>query len=270
MKRAVVVGVLLACLLPTALVHATTAPLPARDDATVAAPGSYNVGIFHPAIYGFKRAQLELHPLVFFVAPHATLKIAHGSAGAWHVAGTYGLAMPWLAQKLLQGYLFPSFKRDTGSLGFVLVPSVGFLLSHATASRVITGKWDLSVGVPLSHSDLRPLEAPAPLEILFAPVLNQYRMRLGALWDASLSARFRMRGYADAFVHGVDPDREVRLSDHVTLRAGAGVDFAVSAHVRAVVGVVVWNSYQFAVDARGAPIRSTDLLPSIDLFWSRP
>lgn len=269
MKRAAIVGVLLGCLLPAA-VHATTAPLVARDDATVAAPGSYSVGVFHPAIYGFKRAQLELHPLVFFVVPHATVKIAHGSLGAWHVAGTYGLAMPWLAQKLLQDYLFPSFKRDTGAIGFVLVPSVGFLFSHATAMRVITGKWDLSVGVPLSRSDLRPLEAPAPLEILFAPVLNQYRMRLGALWDASLSPRFRMRGYADAFVHGIDPDRDTRLFDHVTLRAGAGMDFAVTAHVRAAAGVVVWNSYQFAVDARGAPVRSTDLLPSIDLFWARP
>ena len=79
----------------------------------------------------------------------------------------------------------------------MLVPSVGALLSHATVARVITAKVDLSVGVPLSHSDLRPLEAPAPLEMLFAPILNKYRARAGVLRCGVRRAAAPGRGSAD-------------------------------------------------------------------------
>jgi hypothetical protein len=248
-------------------------PLPSRGDALIGAPGSSSIGLFHPATYVLRsNLQLELHPLVFLVAPHATVKVEHIAAGAWHLSGQYGLAMPWLAEKLLQGYLFPAYLRGQGHIGFVLVPSVGGLLSHVTDARVITAKLDLSVGVPLSHSDLRPLEAPAPLEMLFAPVLNKYRARAGVLWDGSLSARWRMRAYADAFVHGVDEGRaaQLQLLDHLTLRAGLGVDVAATKCLRVALGIVGWNSYQFAVNDDGGRVRSTDWLPVIDLIWNRP
>ena len=246
-------------------------PLTSRGDALVGAPGTSSIGVFNPAMYVLRpNTQLEIHPLVFFVAPHASVKVEHFTAGAWHLSGQYGLAMPWLAQKILQGYLFPAYLRGEGHLGFVIVPSVGALLSHVTDARVITAKLDLSVGVPLSHSDVRPLEAPAPLEMLFAPVLNKYRARAGVLWDALLSPRWRMRVYADAFVHGVDEDRDAQLFDHVTLRAGLGVDVAATKRMRVAVGIVGWNSYQFAVNEDGGRVRSTDLLPVVDLIWNRP
>lgn len=246
-------------------------PMPSRGDALMGTPGTSSVGVFNPATFVLRtNTQLELHPLVFFVAPHATVKVKHVAAGAWHLSGQYGLAMPWLAEKLLQGYFFPAYLRGEGRLGVVLVPSIGALLSHVTDARVITAKLDLSVGVPLSHSDLRPLEAPAPLEMLFAPVLNKYRARAGVLWDASLSPRWRMRAYADAFVHGVDEDRHAHLSDHLTLRAGLGVDLAATRRLRVAVGIVGWNSYQFAVNEDGQRVRSTDILPVVDLIWRRP
>lgn len=247
------------------------APVPSRGDALIGAQGSSSIGVFNPATYVLRsNMQLELHPLVFFIAPHATLKVEHITAGAWHLSGQYGLAMPWLAEKLLQGYLFPAYLRGEGQLGFVLVPSVGALLSHVAATRVITAKLDLSVGVPLSHSDLRPLEAPAPLEMLFAPVLNKYRARAGVLWDALLSPRWRMRAYADAFVHGVDDGRDAQLLDHLTLRVGLGLDVAATKHMRVAFGIVSWNNYQFAVNDDGARVRSTDWFPVVDLIWNHP
>lgn len=218
--------------------------------------------VLHPCV------ELQAHPVVFLAAPHASVKVAHARRGPWHLAGDYGLALPWGAQRLLQGYLLPSFQRGTGRIGVTVVPSAGALLSHVGRAAVWTARIDLAAGLPLSRSDLRPLEAPAPIELLFAPILNRYRLHAGLLWDGRLHPRTRARAYADAYLHGLDPDRQASALDHLTFRAGAGADVALTGRLRATLDVMVWNAQQFAVDRRGRRVRSTDVLPVVDLIWA--
>jgi hypothetical protein len=243
----------------------------ARDSAEVESAGTWSTGVFNPLLYALTdKLQLRVHPVIFFLAPHGSLQVVHWQRGPWTLAGDYGLAIPWPAVKLLQGHLFPSFGRGEGEVGLALLPSVGVRLSHNSNQRVVTAKIDVAGRVPFTSSDLRPLEAPAPLEILFAPLLAGYRVRAGALWDAQVAEGWRLRAYVDLFVHGVDSDHRRSWLEHVTLRAGGGADWSWSARWRLAVGLVLWNANQFAVDERGRRHRSTDLLPVLDLIWSHP
>lgn len=245
--------------------------LPARDDAFTLPAGGWSVGVWHPARCGVTdRVELRAHPLLFFVAPHVDARVRLATVGGWQVAADGGLAFPSLAMRLLQGHLFPSFDRGGGTMGWVLVPQLGALASRGDPrSRVLTLRVDLAAGVPLVAPAARPLGAPAPLEILFAPVLAGYRARAGALYDARLSPRWRARGYADVFLHGIDEDAtRVGFHARLTFRAGGGLDLAVGKASRLVLGVVIWNSFQHARDAAGRDVRSTDPLPVIDFIWS--
>ena len=67
---------------------------------------------------------------------------------------------------------------------------------------VITLQADVTVGIPITPTDATPLDAPAPLNLLMAPVLTGIRTRFGALLDRALSPRVRLRLYADLYVHG--------------------------------------------------------------------
>ncbi len=243
----------------------------ARDTAQVPRVGGWSAGVLHPLRWvPLPNVEFRLHPLVFALAPHASARVSHVRSGAWTLSGDYGLAVPYLAAKALQGHLFPAYERGGGDVGFSLLPSLGALLSHHSAERVITAKLDVAFRLPIVASDLRPLEAPAPIEMLFAPWLNDYRLRAGGLWDSRVSPRLRARCYVDVFVHGVDADRDALVLDHFTFRTGAGLDVAVSSRWRLAVGVVVWNAQQFAKDDHGRPKRSTDVLPVLDAIWALP
>jgi hypothetical protein len=261
----------LALLLPATL-PAHAQPLAARDDALTPGRGTLSMGVFNPARYALTdNVELQVHPLVFLIAPHTEVHVRLLRLAGWQFTGTYGLAVPALAMRLLQGYLFPSYERSNASLGFSLVPSMGLLASHGTRTgHVFTIKADIALGLPLIAGEARPLEAPAPLEMLFAPVLNDYRARVGVLYDRRLSDPWRARLYSDAFAHGLDDDhdRGGALAPF-TFRAGGGLDVAVGSSGRLALGLVVWNSFQHAVDADGHPQRSTDLLPTLDLIWTR-
>jgi hypothetical protein len=229
--------------------------LAARDTAAVGARGDVQVGVLHPLDIGLGRGlELRAHPLVFLVAPNAILRVAHARVLTWQLTGEYGLSVPTLAMRLLQGYLFPSWDRTPNRIGWLLVPRAGLVASRTIRERdVVTAGADVAVGVPLGRDDTPSLDAPAPLELLFAPVTTGWRARAGGAYDVSLSPRWRLRAAADVYLH-----------DDVTVRASAMADVALGARGRLAFGVTWWNSDQHAIDADGDRIRSNDVLPIVD------
>ncbi len=242
--------------------------LEARDQARTAPAGRWTAGVWSPLRYAVNdRVELAAHPLLFFAAPHLEASVRHLQAGPWQLTGQYGLALPSPAMRLLQGHLFPSWERGGGEVGWTLVPRVGLLASHGSERAVLTARAEVAVGVPLVATDARPLESLAPLDLVFDPVLAGYRGRLGALFDRALGQRLRWRVSADLYLHGVDEDHTRGFLSRLTVRAGLGLDLALGARTRLVLGVYAWNDYQHAVDEAGRPVRSNLLLPVIDLRW---
>jgi hypothetical protein len=244
--------------------------LPARDDASTLPRGHLSFGIWNPLRYALSDGvELQAHPLIFFVSPHLEAHVEHLRAGGWRLTGVYALSLPSPAMRLSQGYLFPAWKQGGGKIGWSLVPRVGLLASrYLRGDTALTLRADLAVGIPLVRGDARPLEAWAPLDLLFDPVVAGYRGRVGAIYDRPLSARWRWRVLADAYLHGIDRDHTSGFLTRVTFRVGAGIDLALGRRTRLVLGVYGWNDYQHAADDAGNPVRSNLLLPVIDLLWS--
>ncbi|HET6151223.1 MAG TPA: hypothetical protein VFH68_27045 [Polyangia bacterium] len=251
---------------------------PARETALVAQRGTYSVGVFNPLrIAVAHRVELEAQPLVFLVAPHLIARVSHLEIGdRLRLTGEYGLSLPTLAMKLLQGHLFPSWDNGEGRVGWIVAPRAGIVASIGDPwLDVFTVRVDLTVGVVLSHTDTMPLDTYAPVELLFAPVTSGYRGRAGALYDRRLGRRWRARGYADLYLTGSgelhDPgDNPLRGSPRLTTRVGAGVDLALGHRLknRLTFGVAWWNYYQHEID----PVtfetrRSNDVFPTIDFIW---
>ncbi len=159
---------------------------PARETALVADKGKYSMGVFNPLrIAVTNRIELEAHPLVFLVSLNFVVRVAHVEIGdRLHITGEYGLSVPTLAMKLLQGHLFPSWALGKGRVGWLIAPRAGLVASLGDPwLDVVTIRVDLTVGVVLSHTDTMPLDTYAPLELLFAPVTGGYRGRVGAIYD---------------------------------------------------------------------------------------
>lgn len=229
--------------------------LAARDTAEVGGRGEVEVGVLHPLDVGLGHGlELRAHPLVFLVAPNAILRVEHARLAGWIVTGEYGLSIPTLGMRLLQGYLFPSWERSDDRIGWLLVPRAGAVASRTVRERdaVFAGA-DVAVGIPLGRDDTPSLDAPAPLELLFAPVTTGWRVRAGGGYDASLSPRWRLRATIDLFLHG-----------GWTLRGALLGEVALGERGRLSFGVYGWNSDQHAIDADGDRIRSNDLLPVVD------
>jgi hypothetical protein len=256
--------------------------LQARDTALVEPDAwRYSVGLFNPAVLSLGRGyELSSHPLLFWIMPNATLRVAHlpllPSSGSWGVTTEYGFWVPTLGMRLVQGTLFPSWERGGGEIGWSVSPSaavVSSLRGNAPWRRdwVLTGRLDASVGVPLTHSDAGPLHAPEPLDLWLAPTLARYRTRVGVAWDTSLGRSLRASVYADLFIHGVERHWAwPRDWDNVTTRVGAGFDvgFGKSVRPRLTFGVAWWNSDQRAIDPdTWQLVRSNDVWPTLDLIW---
>jgi hypothetical protein len=177
--------------------------------------------------------------------------------------------------RLSQGYLFPSWERGGGHIGWYLAPRVGLVATHRAASAtVFTARADATIGLPLSIGEAQPLDAPAPLNLLMAPVLTGIRTRFGVLLDRAIGDRVRVRGYADLYVHGrsaLEMGPDALTWSNVTTRAGAGVDFAPGARRknRITLGVAWWNSDQHEIDpATFARVRTNELWPTFDFIWA--
>ena len=277
MKRRLLIAVVAALVLSARAAGADQPP--ARDTALVASKGTYSVGVFNPLrIAVANRLELETQPLVFLVSPNLIARVAHLEIGdRLRLTGEYGLSLPVLAMKLLQGHLFPSWDNHEGRVGWILAPRAGLVASVGDPwLDVFTVRADLTVGLVLSHTDTMPLDTYAPLELLFAPVTSGYRGRFGVLYDRRLGRRWRARGYADLYLTGTgelhDPgDNPFAGSPRLTTRLGAGVDFALGRRLknRLTFGVAWWNYYQHEID----PItfeskRSNDIFPTIDFIWA--
>lgn len=242
-------------------------PLPARDLADVHAPGGYSVGILSPLKVGLHDGlELQTHPLVFFVSPNAVVRVAHGALLGFRFTGEYGLSLPTPAMKLSQGYLFPAWEEGGGEVGWFLVPRVGLVATRGDpASRTLTLRADVAVGVPLTKSDATAPGGVAPLDDLFAPVFAGFRTRVGVSYDARLVDWLRVRAGVGVSLHGTTPE----MPSPVAFNAGLGLDLAVGKRSRFTLGVVWWNADTRAIDARTHErVRSNDFLPTLDFIWA--
>jgi hypothetical protein len=252
--------------------------LAAGDTAATASKGGLSTGVFSPARVALRDGlEVETHPLIFFVSPNARVRIAHLDRGdRLRLTGEYGLSVPTPAMKLLQGHLFPTWYHRQQRVGWIVAPRAGVVASVGSLERhIATFRADITVGIVLTHTDTMPLDTYAPLELLFAPVTGGYRGRLGAQYDRLLAPRWRMRGYADLYLHGSgelhDPgDWPFASSPLATTRLGASVDFAPGrqAKNRLSLGVAWWNYSQHQIDPDTfAPRRSNDIFPTLDFIY---
>jgi hypothetical protein len=260
--------------------------LEARDTADVHRPGTWSVGVFNPLVYGLDGGvEVETHPLLLVGSPNVVVRVRHGDAGAWRLTGEYGLSLPTPAFKLaspfgLSGDLFPSCKvaADDASLskwcekpGWVLVPRAGVRASYGLERTVTTLKADVAAGLPLGGVRGQPLDAWAPVDLLFAPALNGWRAHAGGRVNRALTPRLSVDGELNGFVVGASGDR-----NPFTLSAHAGLDVAVGEASRLTLGVMYFNSDQRAVRVRRGEegfsrverVRSHEFWPTIDFIWS--
>jgi hypothetical protein len=252
---------------------------PARETALVADSGTYSMGVFNPLrIAVANHLEIEANPLVFLISPHAIVRVPHVEIGdRLRLTGEYGLSVPYLAMRLLQGHLFPSWDNHEGHVGWIVAPRAGLVASAGDPWRhVFTVRVDLTVGVVLSHTDTMPLDTYAPLELLFAPVTSGYRARAGVIYDRRLGRRWRARVYGDLYVTGTGElhdrgDSPFSGSPRRTTRLGAGADLALGRRLksRLVFGVAWWNYFQHEID----PVtfeskRSNDIFPTVDFIWA--
>jgi hypothetical protein len=254
------------------------AELSPRETALVRPePWSYSVGVFNPlTLTVAKSVEIQAHPLLFLVAPNAVVRLPHRAMvlvpGQWGLTGEYGFSVPTFGMRLTQGTLFPAWEHDEGQIGWYLVPTAGLVLSTVgNRIDVLSLRADLTVGIPLTHSDAQPLDAPAPLDLAFAPTLGGYRARLGALYDVPLGKSFRVRGYGDVYLYGREAEFEPpRGFENVTTRLGVGADWGLGERLdkRLHFGVAWWNADQHAIDPDTfESVRSNDVWPTLDFIW---
>jgi hypothetical protein len=247
-----------------------------RDTALVGVE-RYAVGVFNPlTIRLSERMELRAHPLLFLVAPNAILRVGYvRDADGWSMAAEYGLSIPTMAMRLSQGYLFPSWERGGGTIGWSVAPRAGVVVTRGfSRPTTVTVATDVTVGVPISRSDAMPLDAPAPLNLLMAPVLTGARAHLGVLIDRQLTSALRLRGYGDAYVIGQSSPRNavggLGWSNLVT-RVGVGLDLAPGRRRmnRVTLGLAWWNSEQHEIDeATFERVRTNEFWPTLDFIWA--
>lgn len=262
--------------IPVAINMGTPLTVLPRETALVGVD-RYSVGVFNPLTVRLsERLELRSYPLLFLLAPNAILRVGHlRDHRGWSVAAEYGLSIPTVAMRLSQGYLFPSWDRGGGKLGWAVAPRAGLVVTRGFSTpTAVTGAIDLTVGVPLSRADATPLDAPAPLNLLMAPVLTGARAHVGVLVDRVLTNALRLRGYGDAFVIGQSsPQSAVHglgWSNLVT-RVGMGLDFAPGRRRlnRLTLGVAWWNSEQHEIDAATFErVRTNEFWPTVDFIWA--
>ena len=266
-------------LTPTIITTAALAVAGSVDPQNTAAVGEhrYRVGVFSPLTVRLgEQLELQGHPLLFLVSPNALLRVGLAARPAgWDIATEYGLSIPTVMMRLSQGYLFPSWERGGGTIGWTAAPRAGVLFGRMLPAQVaLTLKGDLTAGIPITHSDAMPLDAPAPLNVLMAPVLTGVRARVGALAERPLGARVRVRAYGDLYLHGrtsiLQPPAGLRWSN-LTTRLGIGVDVLLGSLRlnRITLGMAWWNSDQHEIDATTFQrVRSNEFWPTLDFVWA--
>ncbi|MDF1562915.1 MAG: hypothetical protein P1V51_07715 [Deltaproteobacteria bacterium] len=257
--------------------------LPARETAHPLGKNHGEVGIFNELQWGLTdELSIEAHPILFLAGDfHATLRLRHAEVAGWTLSGEYGLAVPTLGMRLTQNLgfaspFFPTWEDSDNKVGLFVVPHVGLLASSGKPTgAVITARADLTVGVPLGQNDALPVDSVfAPLELVMAPMLTGFRLRIGGGYDHPLMDWLRLRGQVNLFVTGKHPEGYAQLSTFF-LELYAGVDLRVTTNTRFTLGVKMFNWDQHATKVKvGADgyatrehVRSTDFWPTIDFIW---
>lgn len=247
-------------------------PFPARDTARVLPDGKWRAGLIAPLEVGLGHGMELSTSLVpwFLLAPNGAIRIELGQLGAATVSGEYGLSLPTGAMHVLKGYVFPSFARGGGEIGWSLVPTAGLRIS-AGERHVLTGSLETAFGIPLGPTDLEPLDTYAPIELLFAPALTGYRVRLGGLYDHAFLDWLRGRAGVAGYLVGKSayPPRSP-----LYFSAELALEVALGKHVRVALGAIYYNYDQReTVLENGADgrlhrvsVRSNDFFPTLDLI----
>ncbi|MGC4120856.1 MAG: hypothetical protein QM765_41020 [Myxococcales bacterium] len=236
----------------------------ARDTADVGRPGEYSIGIFNPLKVGVADGvELQVQPLLFFVAPNVLFRVAHGEVGGFRWASEWGAYCPTPLMKLTQGYAFPTWAKQGGQIGWFLVPSAGIVGTYGERTgSTLTFNADLTVGIPLTHNDATGPGSIAPVDDLLAPVTTGMRFRAQATYDLALLSWLRARMYLGVSLHGKNPSP-------ITMNGGGAFDFAVGKYSRVTLGFMWWNSDSGAIDYRTHQhVRSNDFFPTIDFIWA--
>lgn len=251
---------------------ASAEPMVARDTAAVLPAWKWRTGLFAPLEVGIGHGVELSTSLVpwFMLAPNAAVRVELGKLGPATITGEYGLSLPTGAMRLLQGYLFPSYANGQGEVGWSLVPSAGLWVSGGTRN-VLTGRLETAIGIPLGDSDVTALDTYAPVELIFAPALTGYRVRLGGMYDHALLDWLRARAGLSAYLVGQSP---YPPRSPFYLSAEAAVEVALGGRVRLALGAVYYNYDQRATAVergddgrlRRVSVRSNDVFPTLDLI----
>ncbi len=258
-----------------ALLFATSAaraePLPAHDAAAILPPGRVSVGLFDPLRWGVvDRVEIDTHPVLdLALAPNAIVRWAAVRSRV-SLTGEYGLSVPTMPMRWLQGYVFPSWESGGGRIGWTVVPQVGFVLSTGERN-VFSVRADTAFGVPLEHTDAEAPHLFAPFELWLAPATRGLRSRAGVAYDHALTDGLRVRGALDVYLLG---NRENAPVSPLVYALSAGVDARLAPRVRLRLGLVLYDidTHRTVVtkDAEGFStrerVRSRDLFPTADVI----
>ncbi len=263
--------------------------LDARDTADVKDEGEWSVGIFNPLSLSPKEGvELELHPLLFFTAPHLQARFAHGEPGSagWRVSSLVGLWFPYPALTSgpplgLVGFFVPTCKVAEGepdtpqgdwcqAPGWMVVPRLGLAASRGDVN-VVTLKADVAGAVMLEGHRPAPLDTYAPLDLQLAPLFNSWRAHGSVRYDYRV--REGLRASVEGHVYRVG-DTTVADQSPWAAASHLGLDIAVSDTSRVSVGLYYWNTDQRAVSVETKDgfgevtrVRSHDVMPTIDFIW---
>jgi hypothetical protein len=267
---------------------APTPGLRARDTADVGPKGSWSLGVFYPLRLALTDwFEVQTHPLLFFVAPNVTGRLALVRSAPVRVAAEASVAMPTLAMRLGRGLLFPSWETSQNNIGWMVTPRVGLLVSGGERARhVWTVSSDFTFRIGFTPTNAGPLNSfLAPLDLLLAAPLTGYVARVGAAGDFALSERFRLRIEGNVHLTGTNSRLVLEGPGDVGALGNlspwyftthVGLDIAVGKQSRFTVGVYYANYDQGARETvKGADgfservrVRSNNILPTIDFVWS--
>ncbi len=249
-------------------------PLAARDTALVRPKGTGSIGVFAPLRVSVGRGlEAEAHPLLFLAAsPNLALRVRLFDDGALRVTGEYGLSVPTMAMRLTQGILFPTWDTSHRRVGWFVVPDVGVAVSYGRTT-VVTARIDTAFGLGFGANEATPLDTVAPLELLFAPMLNGFRSHAGVGYDFPITTWLRGRAAFDVWYVGRSPEP---FKSPLYVSTQVGVDIKMGPHTRLALGAIWYDYDQRQTIVRKSDsgfyervrVRSDDFFPTADFVWS--